>query len=120
MEEGRRTGIDLCRSPLYHLHMGYSLDIHDHSDGYLVSLAVVLSRQESNDLFLSGDSMISWPTDGLLGGEESLLSRTGIFASEVAARRTGLTLQYATREQAEKTAALLGLQLDRIGITRED
>jgi hypothetical protein len=100
--------------------MGFCLNIHDQADGSVVSLALILDRQESSDLFLSGDSMISWPSDGLLQEGDPMLARTGIFVSEIAARPAGMTLRYATREQADRTATLLRLQLDQLGIVREE
>lgn len=106
--------------PLYDWCMGFRLNIHDQADGSVVSLALILTRQESSDLFLLGDSMISWPSDGLFQEGDPMLARTGIFVSEIAARPAGMTLRYATREQAERTATLLGLQFDQLGIVREE
>jgi hypothetical protein len=100
--------------------MGFRLNIHDHADGSVVSLALILTRQESNDIFLSGDAMISWPCDGLHQAGDPLLERTSIFVSEIAARPAGVTLRYAAREQAERAAGLLRLQLNQIGIAREE
>jgi hypothetical protein len=99
--------------------MGFHLDISDEDGGSAVSLAVILTRQETNDLFLSGDSMISWPEEGLRPDGDPLFSRTSMFVSEVAARPQGMILHYQTREQAERSAQLLRLQLDRAGIARE-
>jgi hypothetical protein len=100
--------------------MGFRLTIDDHPDGHAVLLAVVLTRQETNELFLSGDSMVSWPTDGLSQDGDPLLARTSMFVSEIAAKPEGMTLLYAAKGQAERAAALLILQLDQVGVVRED
>jgi hypothetical protein len=84
-------------------------------------LKVNLTRAESNDLFLSGDSMVSWPIEGLevLSDGDPRLERSGIFVSEVAARSAGLRLRYREQAQAERTAALLRMQFAQIGIEEE-
>lgn len=99
--------------------MGFKLDISDVADGVLVSLAVVLTRQETNELFLAGDSMIAWPDEGLRSEGDPLLSRTSIFVSEIASKPKGMVLHYQTRKQAERSACVLQVQLDRAGIARE-
>jgi len=103
--------------------MGYSTVI-EHVGApalWAVVLKVTLSRAESNDLFLSGDSMVSWPVDGLeIGGDgDSRLERSGMFVSEVAARPGGLTLNYREQAQAERAAAILKMQFAQIGIKEE-
>ncbi len=100
--------------------MGFCLDILDEADGSVVSLVLILTRRESSELFLSGDSMISWPGEGLFQEGDPLLARTGIFVSEVAARPAGMTLRYASKEQANRAAKLLRMQLDQLGIAREE
>lgn len=82
---------------------------------------VSLSRVESNDLFLSGDAMVSWPAEGLQldAGEDAPLERTAMFVSEVAARPLGLGIRYKERVQAERAASVLRIQLDQIGIKQE-
>lgn len=108
---------------LYDGGMGYStLITHDPGPGsWVVTLKVNLSRAESNDLFLSGDSMVSWPVDGLepTAAGDPRLERSGIFVSEVAARRDGLGLRYREQEQAERAALLLRMQFAQIGIGEE-
>lgn len=103
--------------------MGYSTTIAHQSrpESWIVELRVNLSRAESNDLFLSGDSMVSWPAEGLSTTvmEEPRFERTGIFVSEVAARADGLTIHYQERVQAERAAAILRMQLAQIGIKEE-
>ena len=100
--------------------MGYKLNILDIADGSLVTLTITFTRQESNELFLSGDSMVSWPEDGLRSKGDSILARTSIFISEISARPEGIILHYQSREQAEKSAYILQFQLHQAGIARED
>lgn len=106
---------------LYHGHMGTRLAIDSGSNNvFAVVLTLTLTRKESMDLFLSGDSMISWPGEGLCPVAESGLERTAMFVSEVAARSEALRLAYDTRAGAERAAALLRMQLEHIGIGMEE
>jgi hypothetical protein len=109
---------------LYHEAMGYStaLEREQGSEGWTVSVKVKLNRAETNELFLSGDAMLSWPVDGLLPslGDDSKPERSGMFVSEVAAQPLGLTIRYAEQAQAERSAATLRAQLTRIGISEEN
>ena len=108
---------------LYDGAMGYSASIvHQPARAsWALVLKVNLTRAESNDLFLSGDSMVSWPVEGLqpMSGNEARLERSGMFVSEVAARPLGLTISYCEQAQAERAAALLRMQFAQIGITEE-
>ncbi len=101
--------------------MGYSTRVEHEPEreAWVVVLETQLTRAESNDVFLSGDSMISWPVDGLQLTEESGLQRSGMFVSEVAARPHGLVIRYLERAQADRAAAIIRKQLDRIGIAEE-
>ncbi|OFV80450.1 MAG: hypothetical protein A2W26_09415 [Acidobacteria bacterium RBG_16_64_8] len=103
--------------------MGYSTAVEREqgSEGWTVSLRVNLSRAETNELFLSGDSILSWPVDGVLSseGDDPKPERSGMFVSEVAAQPLGLTIRYVERAQAERSAALLRAQLAQIGISEE-
>ncbi len=103
--------------------MGYSTAINQEpgSQGWTVSVRINLSRAETNELFLSGDSMMSWPTEGLLptSGNEAIPERSGMFVSEVAAQPTGLVICYADQTSAERTLALLRAQLAQAGINEE-
>jgi hypothetical protein len=103
--------------------MGYSTTVkrESGSGSWTVSLKVNLSRAETNELFLSGDSLLSWPVDGLLANadDDSKPERSGMFVSEVAAQPLGLSLRYRDQAQAERTAAILGSQLMQIGIAEE-
>jgi len=78
-----------------------------------------LTRAETNELFLSGDSMISWPEEDLVLDEGPRPQRSAMFVSEVAARPQGLRLRYREETQARRAAALLRMQFEHIGI-RED
>ena len=84
-------------------------------------MKVSLSRAETDDLFLSGDSMLSWPADGLLPapGEDSMPGRSGMFVSEVAAQPQGIVIRFREQAQAERTAAILRAQLVESGIQEE-
>lgn len=103
--------------------MGYSTVISNEagSDRWTVSVKVSLSREETNELFLSGDSMLSWPVEGLLptSDEEPMPERSSIFVSEIAAQPEGLRLCYSDGTSAERTAALLRAQFAQVGIEEE-
>lgn len=101
--------------------MGYRLAStpEPESDSWSLALRVNLTRAESNDLFLSGDSMLAWPVEGLEQSGDPRLERSGMFISEVAARPLGLGIRYSRRGQAERAAALLRMQLANAGIEEE-
>lgn len=106
---------------LYDGAMGYTtvIEAEPGSGGWAVILRAVLTRAESNELFLSGDSMVSWPVDGLESTDDLRLERSSMFVSEIAARPAGLRIRYRERSQAEQAAAVLRLQLGQIGIEEE-
>lgn len=87
----------------------------------MVMLRVNLTRAESNELFLAGDAMVSWPMDGLQSNAtgDARLERTGMFVSEVAGRPFGMGIRYLEQNQAERAAALLRVQFEQIGIKEE-
>jgi len=93
------------------------------SDFWSLTLGINLSRTESNALFLSGDFILAWPTEGLAPGSYGNgvpgLQRTSMFASEVAAHSSGLRILYSQRAQAERAAALLRAQLASAEIQEE-
>jgi hypothetical protein len=103
--------------------MGFSTAIKRESgpECWAVSVKVNPSRAETNELFLSGDSMLSWPADGLLPtpGDDSKPERSGMFVSEVAAQPMGLMIRYRDQVQAERAAVLLRTQFAQIGIKEE-
>jgi hypothetical protein len=93
----------------------------------MVTVRVALTMAETNRLFLSGDTIISWPegdlrTGGDSGpravadGQDRGLSRTGMFVSELARLAQGLEIGYRQAAEAELAAKLLRLQLLRAGI----
>ncbi len=116
----RETG---CSSTqvLYDGVMGYSIAVTEELglNGWTVVVRADLTRSEANELFLSGDSMVSWPDEGLESSEDPRLQRSAMFVSEVAARSGGLRIRYREEAQARRAAALLKLQLDQIGIREE-
>jgi hypothetical protein len=103
--------------------MGYSTAISQARgpDRWTVSVRVTLSRAETNELFLSGDSMVSWPSEGLLPMSEdvSIPERSGMFVSEIAAQAGGLVICYSDQADAERTLALLRAQFAQAGIHEE-
>ena len=104
--------------------MGYSTALTQEpgSESWLITVRVVLSRVESNDLFLSGDSMVSWPAEGLQtsGSTDPRLERSGMFVSEIASRSPGLVLRYQGQSEAERAFKLLRIQFAQIGIQEEN
>lgn len=97
---------------------------------YVVTAKVGLSVAETNALFLSGDTIISWPEGEVLGagglekpgGAEAAgggLIRTGMFVSELARLAEGLKIGYRQAAEAERAAQLIRLQLLRAGINEE-
>jgi hypothetical protein len=86
-----------------------------------VSVKVALNRAETNELFLSGDSILSWPVEGLLPSSEeaSMPGRSSIFVSEVAAQPEGLLISYSDQTDAQHTLALLREQFAKAGINEK-
>lgn len=100
------------------------------TESYVVTVKVELSLAETNGLFLSGDSIVSWPEGELLGSSgvdqsgqhearDSALIRTGMFISELARLAQGLKIGYRQVAEAERAAQLIRLQLLRAGIEEE-
>jgi hypothetical protein len=98
--------------------------------GYVVTAKVGLSLAETNALFLSGDTIVSWPEGELLESDESggvrspetgdsALVRTGMFISELARLPEGLKIGYRQGADAERAAQLIALQLLKAGIEEE-
>ena len=103
--------------------MGYSIAVSQERgpDRWKVSVTVNLSRAETNELFLSGDSMLSWPTEGLLpmSADDPIPERSGMFVSEVATQPGGLAICYSDRVHAERALGLLRVQFSQAGIKEE-
>lgn len=108
---------------LYDLVMGYSTTISHEAgpDRWTVAVKVHLSRAETNDLFLSGDSMLSWPVDGLIPdvGEDQIPERSSMFVSEIVAHPGGLLLSYSDKAHAEQTVTLFKVQFAQAGIEED-
>ncbi len=98
-----------------------------------MTVRVGLTMAETNSLFLSGDTIISWPDGELRGSADSgsagfagptapsqdperALARTGMFVSELAGLAQGLQIGYRQAAEAERSAQLIRLQLLRAGI----
>ena len=95
--------------------MGYRLNISPEQggDSWTLHVTVGLDRVESNELFLSGDRMVSWPIDGLEERAAPGLERSSMFISEVASRAEGIRLRYLQFDQAKRAEGLLRTQLAR-------
>ena len=104
--------------------MGYSAVVtrEPGSNAWAVLVKVNLTRAESNQLFLSGDSMVSWPVEGMEGSEaaDPRRERSSMFVSEVAAKPSGLEIRYRESAEAERAATLLRIQFMHIGIKEEN
>lgn len=96
--------------------------------GFVVTVKVSLSMAETNALFFSGDTIVSWPEGELLSadspvgsvdGPGAALVRTGMFVSELARLTQGLKIGYRQAAEAERAAQLMRLQLRRAGIEEE-
>ena len=103
----------------------------DISNGdHVVTVKVGLSLAETNSLFLSGDTIVSWPEGRLLDHrtdktgdsatpDDAGLVRTGMFISEIARLAQGLRIGYRQSADAERSAQLIRLQLRKAGIEEE-
>ncbi len=98
--------------------------------GHVVTAKVGLSMAETNALFLSGDTLVSWPQGELLeseglgeirtsGNPGNALVRTGMFISELARLPEGLKIRYRQGTEAQRAAQLIRLQLLKAGIEEE-
>ena len=109
--------------------MGFSVT-HSFDRGaaeHLVTVRVGLTMAETNSLFLSGDTIISWPegelrasgsagSAGSYQGQDPVPARTGMFVSELARLAQGLEIGYRQAAEAERAVQLVRLQLLRAGI----
>jgi len=92
--------------------MQLNIDIIAVAQGWQVRMVVCLDRSETSELFLAGDTLISWPTECMVGpGDDGPLERSSMFLSEMVARPAGIALVYETRESAERTAQILAYQV---------
>lgn len=82
----------------------------DHSD-WRVRLRVSLDRGETTTLFMAGDSLISWPTEGSRSTGTGPMERSSMFLSEIVSRDEGLELAYESEELAQRASLILSHQL---------
>jgi hypothetical protein len=81
-------------------------------DAWLVHVHVTLDRRETSELFLQGDRLVSWPTEGMVSSLRSgPLERSSMFLSEIVARPSGLRLEYESEELADRAAKVLVYQV---------
>jgi hypothetical protein len=84
------------------------------AEGVSVHVAVRLSPRETNRLFLSGDTLVLLPTEGLVGEAGAPIPRSSIFLSELAGSRSGLDRVFADARAAEQYATAVRGQLETI------
>jgi hypothetical protein len=85
------------------------------AEGVNVRVAVRLSSREMNRLFLSGDTLVQLPTEGLSSSTETgPIPRTSIFLSELAGSRDGISRAFVDPASAEAFAAAVRGQLETI------
>lgn len=78
-----------------------------------VSVRVGLDRDEESRLFLLGDILISWPTEGMLiSSRGAPLARGCMYVSELQSRREGLALDFGTEVQARRVLEIITAQLE--------
>ena len=99
--------------------MGFRIVIEKTQNTWVLELAVSLTRTESAEVFVSGDTLLQWPEEGLRSVSNLPLERTTMFISEAAARTEGVRLEYATEKQAASAAAMLRRELEEAGIQEE-
>jgi hypothetical protein len=82
-------------------------------EGVAVQIQVRLSGRETSRLFVSGDTLIQLPLDGALPDlEGSPFPRAGIFLSELAGTRGGLTRIFSAETDAQAFATAVRTQLE--------
>jgi hypothetical protein len=107
-----------------------TLAVDPSTGGHVVTAKVLLSMVETNALFLSGDTIVSWPEGTLLesrgpegagapGMQDTVPVRTGMFISELARLPEGLKISYRQPADATRAGQLIKLQLLRAGIEEE-
>lgn len=85
------------------------------SDGaFAVLVDISLSREEVSRLFLLGDILLSWPTEGLLpAGSGAPISRGCMYVSELQGRSGGLRLVFTDQAFADRAQAIISTQLEQ-------
>jgi hypothetical protein len=106
---------------IYDGEVGYVLGVKPVpvSGAWEMVLLVRLSRSEASDLFLSGDTLVAWPADGLMQGGDPGPERSSMFVSEIAGRPSGLRIRYLERNQAERAGLVVQRQLAEAGLDEE-
>ncbi len=83
------------------------------SEGVKMRLLVRLSPRETNRLFLSGDTLIQLPLDGIVAVPENApIPRTSIFLSELAGSPDGFARSFVDETHAAAFAATVRGQLE--------
>lgn len=83
------------------------------SEGVRVRLLVRLSARETNRLFLSGDTLIQLPLDGIVAQSESApIPRSSIFLSELAGSHEGFARTFTDETHAETFAGTVRAQIE--------
>ncbi len=78
-----------------------------------LAVRIGLEPEEASRLFLLGDILLSWPTDGLLVPSTGTpVARGFMYLSEVQSRRGGLLLEFGTETQARRALAVITAQLE--------
>lgn len=91
--------------------MDVSVETEPSGEGWLVRMVVSLSREETNELFIMGDKLVSWPTDGMIsGGGNAPLDRGNMFLSEIVSKAEGLELLFEEQTDAARVAEILRYQ----------
>ena len=77
-----------------------------------VNVRVRLSSRELNRLFLSGDTLIQLPLDGIADEVEAApMPRMSIFLSEIAGSSGGFTRTFVDTQSADRFAAVVRAQI---------
>lgn len=79
-----------------------------------LAVHIGLEREESSRLFLLGDILVSWPTDGLLVSSSTSrpMARGFMYLSEIQSRSDGLLLEFGTETHARRALAVITAQLE--------
>ena len=83
------------------------------TEGVAVQVVVRLSGRETSRLFVTGDTLVQLPLEGSLPDTDgSPLPRAGIYLSELAGKREGLTRVFTDDAAAKAFAAAVRSQLE--------
>jgi hypothetical protein len=83
------------------------------SEGVRLRVLVRLTPRETNRLFLSGDTLIQLPLDGVVAQPETApIARTSIFLSELAGSNEGFTRTFVDEARADAFAAAVRTQIE--------